>query len=245
MTNSIDMHTLPKHIALIMDGNGRWAQQRGASRIFGHRNGTKAVREVIEECAKLGISYLTLYAFSTENWSRPRKEVNGLMQLLVSSLRKELDTLQENNVRLTTIGDTTMLPKGCQLELNDTIAETSDNNGLNLILALNYSGHWDILQATKKLAEQVKKGLLDSSSIDEEMFASFLSTTGVPDPELLIRTSGEIRISNFLLWQIAYSELYFTDILWPDFRKNHLLEAIDAYQHRERRFGNISEQVKI
>lgn len=239
------MSTLPQHIAVIMDGNGRWAKQRGAPRIIGHRNGTKAVREVTEGCAEMGISYLTLYAFSTENWSRPRKEVNGLMELLVSSLRKELNTLEENNVRLLTIGDTSHLPKRCRLELADTIEETADNTGLTLVLALNYSGRWDIVEATKKIVSKVSIGALAIEEIDESLFGSSLSTHGIPDPELLIRTSGELRISNFLLWQLAYSELYFTNVLWPDFRKHHLKEAIESYRHRERRFGKTSEQVQL
>lgn len=236
-------YTLPRHIAVIMDGNGRWAKKRGASRIFGHKSATKSVREVTEECAKLGIEFLTLYAFSTENWARPKVEVDALMELLVSSLRKELNTLMKNNVRLSAIGDLTGLPKNCRNELKDTINETADNKGLLLTLALNYSGRWDILNATKEYAKAVKEGKEYTDNITEDILSNYLVTKGIPDPELLIRTSGELRISNFLLWQLAYTELYFTDVLWPDFRKNHLKEALESYQKRERRFGKISEQV--
>lgn len=234
---------LPKHIAVIMDGNGRWAKKKGAARIFGHQNAITAVREVTEGCAELGISYLTLYAFSTENWSRPKLEVTGLMQLLVSTLKKEISTLQDNNVRLTTIGQTNNLPGSCQMELQEAMDMTRNNTGLTLVLALSYSGRWEIVEAAKQIAEDVKNGAIDLDAIDAELFASKLSTVGIPDPELLIRTSGEMRISNFLLWQIAYSELFITDKLWPDFRRNDLYEAIVAYQKRERRFGRISEQV--
>ena len=236
-------YTLPRHIAVIMDGNGRWAKKRGASRIFGHKSATKSVREVTEECAELGIEFLTLYAFSTENWARPKVEVDALMELLVSSLRKELNTLMNNNVRLNAIGDLTGLPKNCRNELKDTINETADNKGLLLTLALNYSGRWDILNATKEYAKAVKEGKEYTDNITEDILSNYLVTKGIPDPELLIRTSGELRISNFLLWQLAYTELYFTDVLWPDFRKNHLKEALESYQKRERRFGKISEQV--
>ncbi|RLD25012.1 MAG: isoprenyl transferase [Bacteroidetes bacterium] len=236
-------YTLPRHIAVIMDGNGRWAKKQGAARIFGHKSATKSVREITEECAELGIEYLTLYAFSTENWSRPKIEVDALMELLVSSLRKELNTLMKNNVKLKAIGDISGLPKSCRNELKDTIEETSKNNGLTLTLALNYSGRWDILNATKEYAVAVKEGKENIENISEEVLSDYMVTKGIPDPELLIRTSGELRISNFLLWQLAYTELYFTDVLWPDFRKNHLKEALESYQKRERRFGNISEQV--
>ena len=236
-------YTLPRHIAVIMDGNGRWAKKRGASRIFGHKSATKSVREVTEECAELGIEFLTLYAFSTENWGRPKIEVDALMELLVSSLRKELETLMKNNVKLNAIGDISGLPKKCQNELKDTIIETSENDGLLLTLALNYSGRWDILNATKEYSKAVKEGKENPDNISEEVLSNYLVTKGIPDPELLIRTSGELRISNFLLWQLAYTELYFTDVLWPDFRKNHLQEALESYQKRERRFGKISEQV--
>jgi len=236
-------YTLPRHIAVIMDGNGRWAKKRGATRIFGHKSATKSVREVTEECAELGIEFLTLYAFSTENWGRPKIEVDALMELLVSSLRKELNTLMKNNVRLNAIGDITGLPKSCRNELRDTIKETADNTGLILTLALNYSGRWDIVNAAKRYAEAVKEGKEQTENLTEDIFSEYMVTKGMPDPELLIRTSGELRISNFLLWQLAYTELYFTDVLWPDFRKNHLKEALESYQKRERRFGKISEQV--
>ena len=243
MSDSFALHTLPKHIAVIMDGNGRWAKKKGAARIFGHRNAIKAVREVTEECAELGINYLTIYAFSTENWKRPQEEINGLMELLVSSLRKELKTLTKNNVKLITIGDSQGLPKNCQNELDEVMEATRLNTGLVLILALNYSGRWEIAKASKTIAKMVELGELNPSSIDEELFSSVLDTNGIPDPELLIRTSGELRISNFLLWEIAYTELYFTDVLWPDFRREHLHKALAAFNSRERRFGKTSEQV--
>ena len=236
-------YTLPRHIAVIMDGNGRWAKKRGATRIFGHRSATKSVREVTEECAELGVEFLTLYAFSTENWGRPKVEVDALMELLVSSLRKELKTLMKNNVKLNAIGDILGLPDSCRNELKETIKETSGNDGLILTLALNYSGRWDILNATKEYAKAVKEGKEDIEYISEDILNNYMLTKGTPDPELLIRTSGELRISNFLLWQLAYTELYFTDVLWPDFRKTHLKEALESYQKRERRFGKISEQV--
>ena len=236
-------YTLPRHIAVIMDGNGRWAKKRGAARIFGHKSATKSVREVTEECAKLGIEYLTLYAFSTENWARPKIEVDALMELLVSSLRKELNTLMKNKVRLNAIGDISGLPKSCRNELKETIKETADNEGLLLTLALNYSGRWDMLNATKEYAKAVKEGKESTDDLTEAILSKYMMTKDMPDPELLIRTSGELRISNFLLWQLAYTELYFTDVLWPDFRKNHLKEALESYQKRERRFGKISEQV--
>ncbi|WP_343033804.1 isoprenyl transferase [Fulvivirga kasyanovii] len=241
---NIIMDSLPNHIAIIMDGNGRWAKNKGAARIFGHKNAIKAVREVTEGSAELGIKYLTLYAFSTENWGRPVEEVTGLMQLLVSTIKKELKTLQKNDVRLTTIGDIDTLPKGCRKELAEAMENTRNNKGLTLVLALSYSGRWEILEAVKRLANDVKSGKVDVKDIDNPVFESYLGTHGIPDPELLIRTSGEMRISNFLLWQIAYTEIYFTTKLWPDFRKEDLHEAIISYQKRERRFGRISEQVK-
>ena len=243
MKEKIDISNLPRHIAVIMDGNGRWAQNKGAARIFGHQSAIKAVREVTEGCAELGIEYLTLYAFSTENWSRPKLEIDGLMRLLVSSLRKELSTLNKNDVKLRTIGGIENLPKKCQIELTEAIENTKNNKGLQLILALNYSGRWELLNAVKQMATAVKEGSLKIDEIDEKLFSQFLETAEIPDPELLIRTSGELRVSNFLLWQIAYTELYMTSILWPDFRKEDLLQAIQAYQSRERRFGRISEQV--
>lgn len=243
MLENDSSYTLPRHIAVIMDGNGRWAKKRGAARIFGHRSATKSVREITEQCAEIGVEFLTLYAFSTENWARPKLEVDALMELLVSSLGKELDTLMKNNVRLNAIGNIAGLPKNCEYELLETIKETSTNTGLVLTLALNYSGHWDILNAVKQYVDAIALGEEEKENLSEEVFSKYLVTRDIPDPELLIRTSGELRVSNFLLWQLAYTELYFTDILWPDFRKEHLTQAIEAYQKRERRFGKISEQV--
>lgn len=239
----IDFNNLPRHIAVIMDGNGRWAKKKGAMRIFGHRNAVQAVRDVTEGCGEIGIKYLTLYAFSTENWGRPKEEVEGLMELLVNTLKQEIKTLMENQVKLITIGDTSNLPEDCQKNLEWAVATTKNNSGLTLILALSYSGRWEITRAVKAIAEKVKSGKLNDSDINEEMISQHLQTAGVPDPELLIRTSGEMRVSNFLLWQIAYSELYITPALWPDFRKENLYEAIWSYQQRERRFGKTSEQL--
>jgi undecaprenyl diphosphate synthase len=227
-----------------MDGNGRWAKKKGAMRVFGHKNAIKAVREVTEACAELGIAHLTLYAFSTENWNRPQSEVEALMQLLVTTIRKETDTLTKNNIRLSTIGNIGQLPQTCQEELAEAIALTSQNTGLNLILALSYSGRWDICQAVKRIAQDIEAKKLSSQQIDNELIEQYLSSKGIPEPELLIRTSGEFRISNFYLWQVAYTEIYITPILWPDFRKEHLYEAIADYQKRERRFGKISEQIQ-
>ncbi|WP_031528712.1 isoprenyl transferase [Dyadobacter crusticola] len=245
MKELIDAGNLPKHIAVIMDGNGRWAQNQGAARVFGHRNAIKAVREVTEGCAELGVSYLTLYAFSTENWARPEFEVRALMELLVQSIRNELPTMLKNNVRLDTIGDTKSLPGSCQRQLTEAIEATQANTGLNLILALGYSGKWDITQAAKKLAEDVKSGILTPSEINEEMLSSRLATGARPEVDLMLRTGGDHRISNFLLWQLAYSELYFyEDLFWPDFRREHLYEAILSFQNRERRFGKTGEQIK-
>jgi len=241
----LDVSNLPKHVAIIMDGNGRWAKKKGAARIFGHRNAIAAVRESTEYCAEQGIEYLTLYAFSTENWSRPKAEVQGLMTLLVSTIKDELPTLQKNKVKLQAIGDISLLPDKTQNSLRKAIELTASNTGLTLILALNYSGRWDISQAMKKIAKSVEIGELSANQIDENIINRYMDTAGIPEPELLIRTSGEMRISNFLLWQIAYTELFFTDVLWPDFRKEHLSEAISSYQKRERRFGMTSEQVKI
>jgi len=243
MKEKIDLNNLPRHVAVIMDGNGRWAKKKGAARIFGHRNAVKAVHEATEASAELGIEYLTLYAFSTENWGRPQEEIDGLMELLVSTIRKETKTLQKNNVKLTTIGFTDRLPVKCQMELKASIEETQQNDGMNLILALSYSGRSEILEAVRNIAKEIKSGELEENDLNEELFSKYLNTKGVPDPELLIRTSGEMRVSNFLLWQIAYAELYFTERLWPDFRKNDLYEALIAFQKRERRFGKISEQL--
>ena len=243
MKESINPNNLPQHIAVIMDGNGRWAKGQGAARIFGHRSAIQAVRNVTEGCAELGVGFLTLYAFSTENWGRPRAEVNALMQLLVSTIGSEQETLMKNNVRLQTIGDTNQLPNNCATTLQRAIELTQHNTGLTLVLALNYSGRWEITEAVKRIAQQVEQKHIRAQDIDQTMIADQLATRTMPDPELLIRTSGEMRISNFLLWQLAYTELYITPVLWPDFRREHLYEAILTYQQRERRFGKISEQV--
>jgi undecaprenyl diphosphate synthase len=239
----IDKGKLPKHVAIIMDGNGRWAKQRGEFRVFGHENGVKSVREVSEACSELGIQYLTLYAFSTENWNRPKFEVTALMELLVKTIHAELKTLNDNNIRLLAIGDLDSLEVNCRNELLEAIANTSQNTGLNLVLALSYSSRWEITHATKKLAADIVSGQILPNDITQDLFEKYLTTSQMPDPELLIRTSGEYRISNFLLWQIAYAELYFSPILWPDFRKEHLFEAIVDFQNRERRFGMTSEQL--
>lgn len=245
MKERLDLHNLPRHIAVIMDGNGRWAKRQGAARVFGHRNAIQAVRETTEGCAEIGIQHLTLYAFSTENWNRPKAEVNALMELLVSTIRKEVGTLQKNNVRLNHIGNLADLPVSCQAQLHEAISQTQQNTGLTLSLALSYSGRWEILQAARKLMQAVKEGTLSPDVLTQELFEQQLCTHAIPDPELLIRTSGEMRISNFLLWQLAYTELYVTEVLWPDFRKEHLYEAILSYQQRERRFGKTSEQINL
>ena len=236
----INKNNLPKHIAITMDGNGRWAKSKGKLRIFGHNNGVKAVRDTVEAAAEIGVEFLTLYAFSTENWNRPSKEVNALMTLLVSAINKETKTLMDNNIKLSTIGDTDSLPSKAKKELAEAIDKTKENTRMTLVLALSYSGRWDILNAVNEIT---KKGV-GNDKITEEQFQQYLSTKSVPDPELLIRTSGEYRISNFLLWQIAYSELYFTDTLWPDFRRADLEKAILDYQSRERRFGKTTEQIQ-
>ncbi|MEP0004744.1 MAG: isoprenyl transferase [Balneola sp.] len=230
---------IPEHIAIIMDGNGRWARSKGSIRLHGHKVGVDSVRDITESCAQLGVKYLTLYAFSTENWGRPSAEVRGLMRLLVSSLRKEADNLHENNIRLVTIGQTDRFPENCKKQLKEAIELTEDNDRLQLCLALSYSGRWDITEAVKKIATHVKEGRLDPSLINDQMIADHLSTAEVPDPDLIIRTSGEYRISNFLLWQLAYSELYITEQFWPDFRRDELYKAINSYQSRDRRFGKI------
>lgn len=234
---------LPKHVAIIMDGNGRWAAQQGNERVYGHEHGVESVRSVVEGAGEAGVKYLTLYAFSTENWGRPQQEVNALMGLLVESLKIETTELKRKNVRLQVIGDTESLPPEVQKNLEWSINELSNSTGLTLVLALSYSSHWEITEAVKKIAVQVKNGELDPEQIDKEIINNNLTTTDIPDPELLIRTSGEARISNFLLWQIAYTEFYFTDKLWPDFRKEDLFEAICDYQQRERRFGKTSQQI--
>lgn len=245
MTNDqLDKSRLPSHIAIIMDGNGRWAKQRRKPRIFGHKNAVAAVRSTIEGAAELGIKYLTLYAFSTENWSRPEAEVNALMTLLVHSIHKELNNLHKNNIKILTIGDMQSLPEKCRKEICAAIAKTSDNTRMNLVIALSYSSRWEIVNAVKKISADINGGKILPPAINEKLFSSYLTTSLIPDPELMIRTSGEYRISNFLLWQLAYSELYFTPRLWPDFRKNDLYEAIADYQKRERRFGMTGEQVK-
>jgi len=243
MQQNTDQNNLPRHIAVIMDGNGRWAKSRGASRIFGHKNAIKAVRETTEFCAEKGIGFLTLYAFSTENWGRPKYEVDGLMSLLVSTIKDELPTLQDNNVKLESIGDISKLPNDAYKGLLFAKEKTQGNTGLTLLLALNYSGRWDIEQATKAIAQDVKDGKIPVEEVDGDQISNYLSTAGIPDPELMIRTSGEMRISNFLLWQLAYTELHFTDVLWPDFRKPHMKQALETYMKRERRFGKTSEQL--
>ncbi|HAN65471.1 MAG TPA: isoprenyl transferase [Chitinophagaceae bacterium] len=240
----IDRSRLPGHIAIIMDGNGRWAREKGHDRLFGHLHGVESVRNIVEGAAELGIGYLTLYAFSTENWDRPADEVSGLMELLVDTIRKEVPTLNKNNIRLMVIGDTDMLPENARRELNEAIAETSVNTGLRLVMALSYSSRWEIVRAVKLMAADVKTGKLQPEDISQETIPQYLATREIPDPELMIRTSGEFRISNFLLYQLAYTELYFTDTLWPDFRKENLYEAIVNFQQRERRFGKTSDQMK-
>ncbi|MGP1446509.1 MAG: isoprenyl transferase [Candidatus Limimorpha sp.] len=239
----IDKERLPKHIAVIMDGNGRWAKEHGKPRLFGHQSAITAVRETAEAAAEIGVSYLTLYAFSTENWNRPALEVNGLMSLLANTIRTEVATLNKNNIRLNAIGDLQSLPKSNYDHLQQAIADTSANTRMTLTLALSYSGHWDITQAARRVAQEVAAGRMNPQDINPSTFSNYLSTSGMPDPEMLVRTSGEERISNFLLWQLAYSELYFTTKYWPDFRKDDLYDAIIDYQHRERRFGKTSEQL--
>ncbi len=243
LKSQINLERLPEHIAIIMDGNGRWAKQHGRPRVFGHRNGVKAVRETTEAAAELGVPYLTLYAFSTENWKRPRLEIDALMHLLLETLHKEINTLMKNDIKLEAIGDTSSLPTSTYNALMNGIERTQHNKRMTLILALNYSSKWEILQASQRLAQKVKDKEINPEDISEQLFNQELSTAGKPDPELLIRTSGECRLSNFLLWQLAYAELYFTSTFWPDFRKEHLYKAIIDFQRRERRFGKISEQL--
>jgi len=233
------MNTYPKHIAIIMDGNGRWAEEHGKERVFGHQNGVEAVRSAIEGAAEKEIKCLTLYAFSTENWNRPKEEVDALMELLVNAIQNELYNLQKNNIRLQAIGNLSSLPEKCKIELQDAIEKTKNNSGLTVVLALSYSGRWEILNAVKEIV----KNSLDEKEITEECFSTFLNTKHIPDPDILIRTGREYRISNFLLWQIAYTELFFPQILWPDFRKENLFEIIEEYQMRERRFGKTGAQV--
>ncbi|WP_347050493.1 isoprenyl transferase [Flavobacterium olei] len=244
LLESIDHTNLPKHLAIIMDGNGRWAKQQGFLRAFGHENGTKSVKEIIKTSAKLGIEYLTLYAFSTENWNRPKIEVQALMKILINSLKKELTTLQENNIRLNAIGNLDKLPKTAQKELLDVIEKTKNNTRLTLTLALSYGSREELVNAVKSISDKVKNNIISIDTIDDSIINEHLYTQNLPDVDLLIRTSGEHRISNFLLWQIAYAELYFTNVLWPDFKDQDLYEAIISYQKRERRFGKTSEQIK-
>jgi len=232
---------IPRHVALIMDGNGRWAKQRGMERIFGHENGITAVRETVEAAGEIGVEYVTFYAFSTENWSRPRHEVDTLMELLVNAITNETPELIAKGVKLNAIGDLNSLPSDCRTKLSEAIALTKDNTRLNVIVALSYSSYWEIVDAVKKIARQVRNNQLDPEAIDKDIFRNFLQSCDIPDPDLLIRTSGELRISNFLLWQIAYSELYFTPVLWPDFRKEHFMQAIADFQRRERRYGKTTE----
>lgn len=244
LKNIINSELLPSHVAIIMDGNGRWAKKHGKNRIFGHQNAITSVRETVEAAAEIGIKYLTLYTFSTENWDRPKTEVFGLMQLLVNSLNKETKTLMKNDIRLFTIGDTESLPKNCYNKLQDSIKATANNKRMSLILALSYSSRWEIINAIKNIAKDIKSNTIYPEQINQDLFKNYLTTSDIPDPELLIRTSGEYRISNFLLWQIAYTELYFTSKLWPDFRKEDFFEAIIDFQKRERRFGKTSEQLR-
>ncbi len=244
LKSKIDPSRIPSHIAIIMDGNGRWAKERGQERVYGHYEGVVSVREIVNTCGELGVKYLTLYAFSTENWNRPKAEVDALMELLVNTIRKEVDDLKKNNVKLHVIGDFASLPEVCQKEMNEGMEITGENTGLNLVLALSYSSRLEILNASKALASKVAKGELLAENITEEDFKSCLDTCNFPDPELMIRTSGESRISNFLLYQLAYAELYFTPVHWPDFRKDNLFEAVLDYQKRERRFGKTSDQIQ-
>lgn len=230
---------LPAHIAIIMDGNGRWAQKKGNIRLHGHKAGVKSVRDVTESCAQLGVNYLTLYAFSTENWNRPASEINGLMKLLVQSLRDETETLQKNDIKLITIGQTNRLPAKCRAQLQEVMDLTKNNKRMQLCLALSYSGRWDITEAVRSITHEVQKGNIAPDDVNDDLISSYLSTANIPDPDLIIRTSGEYRISNFLLWQLAYSELYITHTYWPDFRRDELYEAIRSYQSRDRRYGKL------
>jgi undecaprenyl diphosphate synthase len=239
----IDINRLPEHIAIIMDGNGRWAKNQGKFRVFGHESGVLSVKDIVEGCVDIGVKYLTVYAFSTENWNRPIDEVNALMELLISTINQEAETLNKNNVQLNAIGDLNSLPQKCIDDLANVMEITKKNSRCTLTLALSYSSKWEIVAAAKKLVKLAEEQKLTAEEVNEELFAAQLTTTSIPDPELMIRTSGEHRISNFLLWQMAYTELYFTETLWPDFRREHLFEAIVDYQKRERRFGKISEQL--
>jgi undecaprenyl diphosphate synthase len=244
LKEQIDLQHLPRHVAIIMDGNGRWAKEQGQDRLYGHFHGVESVRSIVEGSAELGIEYLTLYAFSTENWERPQYEVVGLMELLVNTIQKELDDLHKNNIRLRVIGDLNMLPDYTRNELNTALNKTAGNTGMNLIIALSYSGRWELLNAVKNIAHDVQIGKVNIEDIDQTTLQKYLCTSEFPDPELMIRTSGEYRISNFLLYQLAYAELYFTNVRWPDFRKENLYEALVDFQNRERRFGKTSDQVQ-
>jgi undecaprenyl diphosphate synthase len=244
LIGKIDKDRLPRHIAIIMDGNGRWAEEKGQERLYGHFHGVESVRIIVEGCAELGIEYLTLYAFSTENWDRPQKEVEGLMLLFVETIRKEVPTLNKNNIRLHVIGDLSLLPKDAHEELNEALALTSHNTGLNVVLALSYSSRWELVNAVKQIGLDVEAGKIKAASINQAVLEHYLATSDFPDPELMIRTSGEYRISNFLLYQLAYAELYFTNTRWPDFRKENLVEAIIDFQARNRRFGKTDKQIQ-
>jgi len=242
LKEQIDRNSLPRHVAIIMDGNGRWAEKKGGERIFGHRNGVESVRRVVEAAGELGVEYLTLYAFSTENWNRPRTEIDALMTLLTTAISNETNKLNENNVRLLVIGNVADLPRSVHKKLMKSVEFLSENTGLTLVLALSYSGRWEITDAVRKMVSDAVSGKLDPDQIDSALVENYLATSFMPDPELLIRTSGERRISNFLLWQLAYTELYFSPVLWPDYRKEHFYEAIIDYQRRERRFGKVSRK---
>lgn len=242
--DSLHKDNIPKHVAIIMDGNGRWAKKQGMKRVFGHKNGVRSVSEALEAAGEIGVEYLTLYAFSTENWNRPKIEINALMDLLVGSLEKELPKMQKNNIRLLTIGNTDSLPNNCRKKLLDVIDKTKNNTKLTLVLALSYSSRWETAEALRRFAEDIKADRIDSSKIDEETFRNYLETKDIPDPELMIRTSGESRVSNFLLWQMAYTEFMFIEKYWPEFRQDDFFEAIFRYQNRERRFGKTSDQLK-
>lgn len=244
MKEALDQERIPRHIAIIMDGNGRWAKKKGAMRIFGHHHAIKAVRDAIEGANDLGVQYLTLFSFSTENWSRPQDEVNGLMQLMVKTIADEVPMMMKNNIRMLSIGDVKSLHKSAYEKLEEAKRITSNNTGLKLVLALSYSGQWELTEAARRIAQKISEGKLKTEDITQQVMADHLDTHGMPDPELMIRTSGEFRISNFLLWQLAYTELYFTPVLWPDFRREHLIAAIEDFQKRERRFGMTGEQVK-
>lgn len=240
--HTLQERNIPRHVAVVMDGNGRWAKRRNLQRIFGHRSGTEAVRATVEAAAEHGVKYLTLYTFSTENWHRPKVEVNALMSLLVDAIENEEPALNRNNVKFTTIGNTSALPQKVQAKLDWLVRSTEKNTGLTLVLALSYSGRWDIVTAAKQMCRDVEEGRLRSADVSEAQLTSYLSTSGIPDPDLFIRTGGDLRVSNFLIWQIAYSELYFTPVLWPDFGKQHFAEAIEDFQKRERRFGRVTEE---